>query len=116
MSLIDNGNKYKNLLEEINLKYIENYDYVKIINRVEESKNKQKLDKNKNMLKNAEIYDLSYNKQNSLINERNDNYLTNEIMITYKIDEKEDRLRLFGKEFFEKNKNKCKIIINNEIK
>ena len=42
--------------------------------------------------------------------------LKNEIMIDYNIDKNDEKIILFGENFVEKNKNKCYLLIKNNIK
>ena len=118
MVLLNDKNKHffdkKNNLNIQNSKNdeITNNNYDSLLNKEEIYKD---IDKLKNvLLKN--IYTLAYSKLNSKIDKKMINYFTNEIIINYKINKNENKLRLFGQEFCEKNKNKCKIIINNEKK
>ena len=85
----------------------------------DEIKNNYVLDKDIIKLKDVlikEIYNLAY--KYDKINTKINNYLENEIIIKYKIDknEKNDKIRLFGHEFFKRNKYNFELIINNEKK
>ena len=73
------------------------------------------IDKVKNMLI-KEVETLAYNQLNNKNHKDLNNSFANEIIIDYKIDTNKNNIRLFGKEFCGKNKNKCTIIINNKKK
>ena len=61
-----------------------------------------------------EEYHLNNNQtnENEKIKEKNDKL--NNLNIIYKIKNKKEKLKLFGKEFFDKNKDKCNMIINDK--
>ena len=64
------------------------------------------------------IIDFNKIQNNEIKNEiQNENLINgNEIAIIYKIDNNDKKIKLFGKPFIEKNKNNCKIIIDNKEK
>ena len=123
MGILRKGKKEIRILEEIELRNIETYEFKKTkINKNDEIKNNYVLDKDIVKLKDVlikEIYNLAYSKLNDKINNKINKYLGNEIIIKYKIDKNEkknDKIRLFGHEFFKRNKCNCKLTINNEMK
>ena len=59
------------------------------------------------------INEITNEKANSKFNETLNTY-GNEISIIYKINNNDKKIKLFGKEFIENNRNNCKIIIDNK--
>jgi len=68
----------------------------------------KKMEKAKDIINHFKEFKDNINKKNSNLNEYN-----NEINITYNI-ENENRIRIFGEEFVQNNKDKCKIIFEND--
>ena len=91
----------------ISLKELKNYQSIKNILNL-------KSDNIKNKINNLCYADEIKNKMKDLV----DNYINYKIEMTiiYKINEKENEIRLFGKKFIENNKYKAYIIINNKKK
>ena len=112
--------KEKNLLNEKDLKS-EKYEYAKILFKKEDSNIDKIIEKDLDSIKKAinafitKDDTLSYSKQNTKIILNNNNHSKNVIKITYRIKENKNKIRLFGKEFYERYKNKCKITINDEL-
>ena len=110
-------NEINNIINEndINNQFI---NILKIYNKIKEGKN---INLSKNQIINE--YDKNNNNENNIIimdkNIKNvDNInkeLNDEIIIRYKINEKDDKIRLFGKKFVDNNKNICKIIYKEKI-
>jgi len=68
----------------------------------------KKMEKAKDIINHFKEFKDNINKKNSNLNEYN-----NKINITYNI-ENENRIRIFGEEFVQNNKDKCKIIFEND--
>ena len=74
-------------------------------------------EKNDNIIKDIKQINNENNindKKNKIFNIYNKMKFVNDINIIYKIDNKDEKLRLFGKKFVENNKEKCKLLIDNK--
>ena len=96
MGIPKKGKKEIRILEEVQLRNIETYEFKKTkINKNDEIKNNYVLDKDIVKLKDVlikEIYNLAYSKLNDKINNKIKKYLGNEIIIKYKIDKNEKKM------------------------
>jgi hypothetical protein len=121
MPLLINKKKANNLLVETNLKDKEHYECVILKIKKEESNEDQISEKDSdtsNDFSSKKVDIPSYNnfKVIDFYEIRKNDNSKKEIDIIYKIDGKKKIIRLFGKQFYERNKNICKIKINDEGK
>ena len=128
ISILNNTIDNINIIYEINYELInhfdgenKNYETLKNINEIKNIINIQDFDEiinEKNITNNfislMKIYCKMKMKDdiNSDDNLKLKNESINEITIRYKINENENRIKIFGNEFVENNKNHCKIIYN----
>ena len=133
--IIEDVDEYYNIINDIILKYINNkkrnYQILmninNIINKNNIINNIKKISNNNKYDDIIDIYNKIYNNKNNELNdddneinngdnEKNDkcnerNNINNDDIIIYKIDENKDRIKIFGKDFVENNKNCIKIEI-----
>ena len=103
-------------LKDINLSYNKIEDIQSLKDIIKNNKNLEKININHNRIKNPEIInEINLDNDNRIKLEFEETYKllkNNNHFIRYKINPKDSLIKLFDKNFVEKNKEKCKIIID----